>query len=114
MIFTHNIRDIFPCPFYPVQIGHVCHGTAGSQVREDYLLMPPCDDVRSLGHKMHTTEDNVLSVTFGCLLREFQRVSPKVSKFDHILLLVMMAQDKQTPSHGLFCRSYPPVEFIGG
>ena len=63
---------------------------------DDHLLVRRPQDVGALGHEMHTAENDELRLgMLHCALRQPQRVALVVGEADHLIALVVMAQDQQ-------------------
>ena len=76
--------------------GHVGHGAAGGQVRQDHCLGIGGQDVGRLGHEVHTAEDH----EFGFrprrrILGQLEGVAGHVGEPDHFIALVVMAKDER-------------------
>ena len=63
---------------------------------EVITLVGAREDVRHLGHEVHTAEDDVFGAGIGRLAREFQRVAAEIGVLKHLVALVVMAQDNQS------------------
>ncbi len=75
--------------------GHVGHRTAGREVRQDDLLGVAGEDVRGLGHEVHAAEDDVLGLgAGGRVARELEGVAGDVGELDHLVALVVVAEDE--------------------
>lgn len=75
--------------------GHVGHRTAGREVRQDDLLGVAGEDVGGLGHEVHAAEDDVLGLRAGGrVARELEGVAGDIGELDHLVALVVVAQDE--------------------
>ena len=104
-----------PAGFDIAGLGHVRHGTSGFEVGQNYLLTRLREDVRALGHEVHTAEEG----EFGGadrrrLLRELVGVAAKIRELDDFVALVMMTQDDQAIAQLLTERPDPGVALFGG
>ncbi len=83
--------------------GHVGHRTARGEVRQDDLLGVAGEDVGRLGHEVHAAEDDVLGLRAGGRVPgELEGVAGDVGELDHLVALVVVAQDEDAvPERGL-------------
>ena len=64
--------------------------------------MRRAQDVGALGHEVHAAEDDEVGLGLaGAVLREAERVADEVGELDHLVALVVMAEDDQTASRAL-------------
>ena len=99
-------RALKLCPgfFGLIEVGHVGHGAAGAQVREDDPDGFIGKDVSALGHEMHAAEDDELGVfLLGGLAGELEAVAGEVGEIDNGVLLIMMPEDDQPGAQRIFC-----------
>src|SRR5690606_33315516 len=86
--------------------GHVGHGAAGRQVREDHLLVVAGQDVRGLGHEVHTAEHDVLGLRAGGgVPGQLEGVARDVGELDDLVTLVVVAEDEDLVAQLLLGRA---------
>ncbi len=74
---------------------HVGHGAAGGEVGQDDLLVVGGQDVRRLGHEVHTAEDDVLGLRArGRVPGQLEGVTRDVRELDDLVTLVVVAEDE--------------------
>ena len=94
---THALQRL-PAVFDLADLGHVCHGAAGVQVGQDNLLPRVAEHISAFRHEVHAAEDHVARIGAGRDLRQPIRVASVVGETDHLVALVMMAeQDSALP-----------------
>ena len=85
-----------------VVLSHVRHRTARGQVRQNHGDRLIGEDVRRLGHEVHAAKDDVfraaLSGFRSCEPAQLETVAGEVDVAQHVILLVMMAEDQQIAS----------------
>ncbi len=91
-------HERIPAIFDLADLGHVGHRAACVQVRQNHLLPWAAKDVGGLRHKVHAAEDHVLRVGPCCNLRELVTVASDVGKPNHLIALVVMAQQNDVGS----------------
>jgi hypothetical protein len=75
---------------------HVGHRAAGSQVRQDDVLVRRTKNVRAFRHEVHTAEHDVVGLgPRGDLARQLERVTRVVGELDDLVALVMVAENHQ-------------------
>ena len=91
-----HLLEVGPAHLELIGIGHVGHRASGGEVRQDHLLMRRAQHVGALGHEVHAAEDDELGVgMLADLLRELVRVAGVVGELDHLVALVVMAEDDE-------------------
>ena len=102
---------------------HIRHGATGGHIGQDYfdcrsvafgdLLRAICQNVGSLGHKVHAAEDNrpTLGARRG-LLAQLVAITPQIGMVDDFILLVVMAQNEQAFAQFLTPSIDPPRQFV--
>ena len=91
-----HLRQVVPAHLELIGRGHVGHRTTGRQVGEDHLLVRRAEHVGALGHEVHATEDDELGVgMLAHMAGKLERVAGVVGKLDHLVALVVMAQDDE-------------------
>ena len=98
-----HVDEVVPRVVDLADRGHVGHRAAGRQVGQDHLLPVVGEDVGRLGHEVHTAEDDVRRVRpRGCLLGQLEGVTGDVGELDHLVALVVVAEDEDpVPERGL-------------
>jgi hypothetical protein len=80
---------------------HVGHGAAGGQVGQDDLLVVAGQDVGRLGHEVDPAEDHELGLGPGRgLLGQAEGVAAGVGELDHLVALVVVAEDERPLAQG--------------
>jgi hypothetical protein len=98
-----------------VQVGHVRHGAAGVQVREDDRLLVGGEDVGRLGHEVHAAEDDVGGVgTALGQLGQLEGVAPGVGPDHDLVALVVVAEDEDLGPEGGLGRADPLGQLLVG
>ena len=93
---VHHLTQLCPRPLHILQAGHSSQRTASFQVGYEHSLSRLGQYGSRLGHKVDATKDDVLGVTtIGGVAGQLERVAPKVSELDDLLLLVVVAQNHQ-------------------
>ena len=93
---TPHLLEIAPAHLELLDVGHVGHRAAGGEVRQDHLLVVGAQHVGALGHEVHAAEDDELGVGMPAdLPRELERVAGVVGELDHLVALIVMAEDDQ-------------------
>ena len=98
--------SLVPGGFDLVDGGHVGHRAAGGHVGQHdghalaaalgQLLGPIGQDVGRLGHEVHAAEDDAAAIAaVGGHLAELIAVAAQVGEGDHLVLLIVMAQNQQ-------------------
>ena len=96
---------MLPAIFDLCNLGHVGHRAACIQIGKNCQLTGPGQNVGTLSHEMHATEDDVPAPS-GCgLLRKFVGVAAKVRKADDFVALIVVPENQQIPAQGVFGRS---------
>ena len=91
-----HLLEIVPAHLELVGLGHVGHRAAGGEVRQDHLLVRRAEHVGALGHEVHAAEDDELGVgMLADLVGELERVAGVVGELDHLVALVVMAEDDE-------------------
>ena len=79
-----------------VELGHVGHGAAGTEVGEDDLLVVAGEDVGGFGHEVDAAEEDIFGLgEFGGFAGELEGVAGDVGEADDVVLLVMVAEDDE-------------------
>jgi hypothetical protein len=92
---TH-LLEIGPAHLELFGVHHVRHRTAGSQIREDHLLVIGAQHVGAFRHEVHAAEDDELGVRVpGDLLGQLVRVAGVVGELDHFVALVVVPEDHE-------------------
>jgi hypothetical protein len=92
--------------------GHVGHGAARGQVRQDDLLPGGGEDVGRLGHEVHAAEDDVLRLGPGRgVPRELEGVSRDVGELDDLVALVVVPE-YEDPVAELLLRGPRPLDQV--
>ena len=105
--------EFLPADLELVGVGHVGHRAAGGEVGEDHLLVRRAEDVGALGHEVHAAEDDVVGVRArGALPREAERVADEVGELDHLVALVVVAEDEQPRAERRLRRRDPAVHLL--
>src|SRR5690348_5898805 len=63
---------------------------------------------------MHATEDDVSAPRIGCLLRKLVGIAAKIGVADHLVALIVMAQDGDVGPQGTLGRSNAVVHGVVG
>ena len=86
--------ELAPAHLELIGRGHVGHRAAGGEIGQHDLLMRRAKDVGALGHEVDAAEDDELGLAAaGGGARELQRVADVVGELDHLVALVVMAED---------------------
>ena len=92
-----HLLQLGPADLELIRRDHVGHRAAGGEVRQDDLLVRQPEDVGALGHEVHAAEDDVLGArVLGDLARELERVAGVVGEADHLVALVVVAEDDES------------------
>jgi hypothetical protein len=111
---TH-LLEIVPGELEVLGIGHIRHRTAGRQVRENDLLMVAAQHVGAFRHEMDAAEHDELGVRVAAHLpRELEGVAGVVGEPDHLVALVVMAEDHQPAAEPLFGGGEAGVHLLVG
>ena len=107
--------DLGPRLLDLVDVGHVGHRAAGVEVGEDHPLVVGGEHVGRLGHEVHAAEHDVggLVVVRG-EPGELERVADLVGPADHLVALVVVAEDQQPVAERRLGRGDPRDELVGG
>ena len=98
-----------------LEVGHVGHGAAGVQVGQDDPLVGPGEHVGRLGHEVHAAEDDVGGpVVLGGVAGELEGVAPGIGPADHLVALVVVAEDEKSPPQRVFGGGDPALQLLGG
>ena len=93
--------EILPRHLELLGLGHVGHRAAGGEVGQDHLLVRRGQDVRALGHEVDAAEDDELGVlVVADALRQLPRVADVVGELDHLVALVVVAEDDEALAEG--------------
>src|SRR5678809_563414 len=100
--FAGHPIEVVPACFDLVDFRHIRHRAAGTEVRQDDLLLIRAEDIRALRHEMNATENDEFRVLLlaspGCKL---EGIASKVGKSDHFVSLVVVTKNnKTTPKAG--------------
>ena len=87
-----------PAVLHLADLGHVGHRTPSIQVRQKYLLIAAPEDVGALGHEMDAAEDDILALGLSGDLRQLVGISSHVGEADHLIALVVMAEQNCAPT----------------
>jgi hypothetical protein len=75
-------------------VGHLRQRAPRLQIGQQHDLIWLRENVRRLGHKVHAAKDNVFGIlAISRIAGQLERVAAKVGKLDHIIPLVVVAQD---------------------
>ncbi len=85
-------RQRLPAGFDLRDLGHIGHRAARVQIGQDHLLAVLPQHVGALGHEVHAAENDVPGVSFGSGFRELVAVAGEISEADHLVALVVMAE----------------------
>ena len=98
LVLRHLIQA-GPARQHVVGGSHVGHRAAGGHVRQNDRLLRFAQNVRALGHEVDAAENDVAHILArGRLLRQLERVPPKVGIHHDLIALVVVAQhDKLCP-----------------
>jgi hypothetical protein len=97
-----------------VDVGHVGHGAAGVEVREDHLLAVVGEYVGRLGHEVHTAEHDELGLgPFLGQHRQPVRVAAGVGPPDDLVALVVVPEDEEAVAERGPGLADAAVEFVG-
>ncbi len=78
-----------------VDVGHVGHGAAGVQVRQQDLLLGCGEDVGGLGHEVHPAEHDELGLVLACRgARQTEGVAAGVGPPHDVVTLVVVTEDE--------------------
>src|SRR6185437_9229440 len=97
--------QVLPAIFHLSDFSHVGHGAAGIKIGKYRDLARVREDVSTLGHEMHTAENDVFAARRSGLLRKFVGVAAKISEADYFITLVVVSKDHQIGAQGVFGRS---------
>ena len=91
-----HLRKLFPAGLELIDRGHVGHRAAGGKVGQYHLLMRRREHVGAFRHEMHAAEHDELGLgMLRDLAGEAERVADVVGELDHLIALVVMAEDDQ-------------------
>ena len=89
-------RQLFPAGFELIDGSHVGHRAPGREIREDNFLVRRRQHVGALGHEVHAAENDELGLrVFRDFTRKTEGVADVVRELDHLVALVVMAEDDQ-------------------
>ena len=98
-----------------LEVGHVGHGAAGVEVREQHLLVVAGEHVGRLGHEVDPTEDHELGVpVLGGQPGEAEGVAAGVGEAHDLVALIVVAEDQEARAQGGLGLGDPPVEVFDG
>ena len=96
VIGIDEFREVLPCGLDRFQVGHIGHAAAGGQVGEIDRDLIAREDVGRLGHEMDAAEhDGAASAALRRELAELVTIASEIGVPDHLVLLIMVAQDQQ-------------------
>ena len=88
--------DLVPRLLDLVDVGHVGHRAAGVEVGEDHPLVVGGEHVGRLGHEVHAAEHDVGGlVVVSREPGELERVADGIGPPDHLVALVVVAEDHE-------------------
>jgi len=93
LIAVEHLAQFPPGARHLGEIGHVGHGTAGGQIRQDRHLLGLRQDVRDLGHEMHAAEDDVARGSLCGEPGELERIAGEIGVPIDVGALIVVAQD---------------------
>jgi len=96
MLHVHHLTQFRPRPLHVVHVCHFRQRATGLLVGYEHCLAGLGQDGSRLGHKVNAAKDNVsgLAAT-GSVAGQLERVAAKIGELDHLVLLVVMAQDHE-------------------
>ena len=110
-----HLLEIAPAHLELIGLGHVGHRAAGGEVRQDHLLMRRAQHVGAFRHEVHAAEDDELGVgMLRYLARELERIAGVVGELDHLVALIVMAEDDEPPAERRFRRRDAAVHLLVG
>ena len=96
-----DAREFVPGGVDVLGLGHVGHRAAGGEVGQHDGLIGPCEDVGALGHEVHPAEQDEVGLgPVGGLARQLEGVAADVGEADHVVALVVVAEDQQALAEG--------------
>ena len=108
-------RDLLPRFFDLVDVGHVGHRAAGVEVGEDHPLVVAGEHVGRFGHEVHTAEHDVGGlVVVRREAGQLERVADLVGPADHLVALVVVAEDHEPIPECELGRRDPRDELVRG
>jgi len=90
----------FPAVFDLGNFGHIGHGAAGVEVREDDLLAGVAEDIGALCHEVDAAEDDVLRAGFSGGLGELVAVAGEICEAHDLVALIMVAEENGGRAEG--------------
>ena len=110
---VHNGGEVRPGCLHLVDVGHVGHRTAGTQIRKDDSLLGSGQDVSRFRHEVDSTKDDDLCVSLlRSDLRKSKRIPTGVSEVHDFIHLVVVAKDQQAAPEGFLGRCDATGEFL--
>ncbi len=91
-----HLLQIRPAHQKLIGLRHVGHGASGGEIGQDHLLMRRAQHVRAFGHEVHAAEHDELRVgVLAHLPGELVGVAGVVGELDHLVALIVVAQDDE-------------------
>ena len=88
--------ELLPAIGDGIEVGHVGHGAAGGEVRQDNGLVGAREHVCGLGHEMDAAEDDGLGLGASPGgVRELEGVADEVGVLNDFVALIEVAEDDQ-------------------
>ncbi len=95
LVGLEHFGQLAPGPLHVGQVGHVRHGAAGGQVRQDRHLLRARQDIGHLGHEVHAAKDDIVGLGLGGMARQLEGVPRHVRVAVDLFALVVVPEDQQ-------------------
>ena len=94
---AEDLFKLLPAIGDRIEVGHIGHGAACGEIRQDDGLVGAREHVGGLGHEVHAAEDDGLGLGASPGgVRELEGVADEVRVLDHLVALIEVAQDNET------------------
>src|SRR5256885_389609 len=107
-------NQLLPAILYLRDFRHVGHGASGVEIRKNGDLPRAAEDVGTLGHEVHATENDVFSIRHGSLLRKPVRVAAEIGVANDLIALIVMSKDDAVATQSLASRTNALVHSVIG
>ena len=108
-----HLFQLAPADIELIPGGHVGHRAACCEVWQHDFLMRRAEDVGALRHEVHAAEHDELGLALARRrARELQRVAGEIGELDHLVALIVMAENHEPLAERVLGRRNARVHLV--